>query len=298
MSSENIYYVYILIDPRVDQPFYIGKGKENRVASHYYNWASLDKTNKCKVDTINELKHLGFIPTYYKLTENLTEREALDYEELLIREYGRIGVDQNGILTNVAVRGMFGGKGKPVCQYNLFGEKIQTFPSAKIAAEKLKISAPSAITQCCKKTGTSKQSGGYFWSYEGAELDVEWCFDKKHPVFQWTLEGEFVARYINAKEAIHTLNLYTYQSAIYNCLHGGKGFKHQCKQAAGFIWTYADSPPTPYSSTTKRVLCTTTGLSFSTVGEAARFYKLDRSAISRVCTGEHNHTHNLHFQYS
>ena len=33
-DNQHIYYVYCLVDPRNNQPFYIGKGKDNRVFAH------------------------------------------------------------------------------------------------------------------------------------------------------------------------------------------------------------------------------------------------------------------------
>jgi len=93
------YYVYALIDPRTDLPFYIGKGKYQRAWKHLRETKNTYKNNK-----IRFLKKNGYEIPIIKLYENLDEGTAYYMETLLILKYGRYGKDENGILTNVIIQ--------------------------------------------------------------------------------------------------------------------------------------------------------------------------------------------------
>jgi hypothetical protein len=73
------FYVYLYIDPRTSQPFYIGKGRGNRVFAH------LQDDSDCeKVTAIKELKDLGLRPVIEILKYGLNEEEALLVESTAI----------------------------------------------------------------------------------------------------------------------------------------------------------------------------------------------------------------------
>ena len=96
----NEYYVYQYVDPRNNLPFYIGKGKGARI--YYHLTETKDRIeNKKKYAYIKGLKNKGLEPIISKIAENLTSEEAYDLEAKLIRYYGRKGIDENGILTNI-----------------------------------------------------------------------------------------------------------------------------------------------------------------------------------------------------
>ncbi len=83
------HYVYLYIDPRDKLPFYVGKGKGNRVLAHLN-----DATETEKVTRIRELRKLGRPPIIEILKYGLTEREAFLVESSAIE---LLGIDQ---LTN------------------------------------------------------------------------------------------------------------------------------------------------------------------------------------------------------
>jgi hypothetical protein len=97
-----VYFVYGLIDKRTDLPFYIGKGKHDRPFQHFAPQSIKrdKKRNSRKLNKILKLQSLGFeIPIVY-YAYFINEQDAYDYETQLIIQYGRKGIDENGILTN------------------------------------------------------------------------------------------------------------------------------------------------------------------------------------------------------
>ena len=99
-----MYYVYLLMDPRTDQPFYVGKGKEgsNR-HTHHFHETETTTINKHKFYKIRYLISTGHqIPTVV-VKDGLTEEQAYLLETSLIQQYGRENIDSGGILTNICL---------------------------------------------------------------------------------------------------------------------------------------------------------------------------------------------------
>lgn len=100
-EAEIMYYVYQLVDPRNNQPFYIGKGKGNRAKTHL--WEISDE-NQYKANKIAAIREDGLEPKIEYIAENIMD-ESLAYtiESTMIKKYGRKGYDENGILTNICI---------------------------------------------------------------------------------------------------------------------------------------------------------------------------------------------------
>lgn len=83
------YHVYLLIDPRNDKVFYVGKGKGNRINQHLLG--ALDKKNKEK-DTnkrIREIQNENLKVKTTILRYGLSEKEALEVESAIIDLLGK-----------------------------------------------------------------------------------------------------------------------------------------------------------------------------------------------------------------
>lgn len=98
------FYVYGLIDPYTNLPFYIGKGKGQRSHSHL-KLCKNDRYNMRKRNHIEKLlnEDQSIKIHYYKI--NLSHTDAITEEITLIKHYGRKDIDSNGILLNLTLGG-------------------------------------------------------------------------------------------------------------------------------------------------------------------------------------------------
>lgn len=97
---EIMYYVYQLIDPRNNLPFYIGKGKGNRAQTHLFESAKVQ--NLYKDNKIRAIRNEGLEPKIEYIAENIIDEQlAYKIERDMIKHYGRKGYEYFGILTNV-----------------------------------------------------------------------------------------------------------------------------------------------------------------------------------------------------
>ena len=96
-----MFYVYELIDPRVNLPFYVGKGKDDRSYFHLSEKSRAKSDNERKFNKIQKIRKEGYEPEVKIVEYFENENDAYFYEESLIQKYGRIRYDEGGILTNI-----------------------------------------------------------------------------------------------------------------------------------------------------------------------------------------------------
>ena len=77
------FYVYVLIDPRSNEPIYIGKGKDNRVFEHVKAAIKSEKASD-KLDKIREIIGSGLKVKHIVVRHGLTEDESFKIESSLI----------------------------------------------------------------------------------------------------------------------------------------------------------------------------------------------------------------------
>jgi hypothetical protein len=80
------YYVYGLIDPRTNNPFYIGKSNGNRIVAHEIEAEKGNGSRKCA--TIREIWLAGLTVKKVKIKEFSDEDAAYGYEKVVIAEIG------------------------------------------------------------------------------------------------------------------------------------------------------------------------------------------------------------------
>lgn len=154
-------YTYIYLDPRKSgtfnyineeydlkfdyEPFYIGKGTNNR-CNEGIKYSLKNKSHKChKSNKIKNIFKENLKPIIIKIFENISEKEAYEHEIKLIKIIGR--TENNGPLTNLAPGGEGGGSkhtkewkdklSKPVLQFDLQGNLIKRFTSTTEAGKEL-----------------------------------------------------------------------------------------------------------------------------------------------------------------
>ena len=82
------YYVYCLVDPRTNEIFYIGKGKDNRVYTHVREAKDKKDDHSNKLDLIREIQAAGMEVEHYIIRYGLEESVALEVEAALIDGLG------------------------------------------------------------------------------------------------------------------------------------------------------------------------------------------------------------------
>lgn len=94
------YYVYVLVDPRNNCIFYVGKGSGNRVYQHAQA-AIDDNSQSLKLSTIREIQNLSLEVKYYIIRHNLTDHEAYIIESSIIDLLTYHAFNKKNILTNI-----------------------------------------------------------------------------------------------------------------------------------------------------------------------------------------------------
>jgi hypothetical protein len=102
--------VYVYVDPRTDEPFYVGKGAGERFIQHL-NPSVLKKSSPV-CDRLLEITEAGFQAEVYIVAENLSDEEAVYLEGFYINSIGRLNDYLNpGPLVNIVRSGGEGRSG-------------------------------------------------------------------------------------------------------------------------------------------------------------------------------------------
>jgi len=224
------YYVYILIDPRDDQPFYVGKGQDDRMYRHVWCVKSESKkkhTNPIRNKRIRELLAEGVQPKY-KQKFFISEQEAFDEEIKMIIKYGKL-IDGTGILTNMQDGGK-GGTGKnkkTVYQYD-DSKLITTFNSAASAADSMGVTSGSIRAACNPNIKQGTRIKGFLWSY--LPLPPASKNQKERPIQQLNNNGQLIKEFQSGSQAAKELGLD--RANIQSCCVGRN------KTSGGYMWRY------------------------------------------------------------
>lgn len=78
------FYVYMLVDPETKMPFYVGKGKNNRVFAHLESSLSDQDNESLKYETIKRIQNKGLEVEHLIIRHGLDEDTAFELEAALI----------------------------------------------------------------------------------------------------------------------------------------------------------------------------------------------------------------------
>lgn len=230
------HYVYALIDPQTNQPFYVGKGQGDRMYRHIWLINSESKkkrTNPIRNKHIREILATGQQPLFEREYFD-TEEQAFAHEKHLIEHYGMI-VNGTGILTNMQPGG-FGPQvhnRKRVYQFTEEGTLLNTYVSAEAAASAVGTGGSSIRAACNPNIKQGVRIKGHLWSYEPTPPQLQ--NKKERKVNQYTLEGTFIKTFSSVRKAASTVNVNA--SGIVDVC---KGYSRTC---CGFVWAYEDNQP-------------------------------------------------------
>lgn len=85
-------YTYMLVDPRNNAPFYVGKGQGKRCDFHVAEAKYYTKRRSLKLNKIRKLLSLGLQPIVVKVEEGVSDAQAIEFECLLIAEMRDLGI--------------------------------------------------------------------------------------------------------------------------------------------------------------------------------------------------------------
>ena len=84
-------YTYMLVDPRNNTPFYVGKGRGRRCFFHQWEARNTDKQSP-KLNKIRKIESLGMSVVLKKVEEGVSDAAAKELECLIIAEAKDIGL--------------------------------------------------------------------------------------------------------------------------------------------------------------------------------------------------------------
>jgi len=93
------YYVYLLKNPITKKPFYVGKGKENRVFDHLNQALSDEEATSLKYDTLREIEQSGSHVEHVIVQHGLTEEESYKVETALMDTLNYLGFDLTNLVS-------------------------------------------------------------------------------------------------------------------------------------------------------------------------------------------------------
>lgn len=237
------FYVYKLIDPRSNQPFYVGAGSgrrpTKRLEDHILEAKDPAKwTNPDKSQRIADILAEGLEPLF-DYSECVDETHCANVEKDVIKHFGRMC--DGGILTNRhpgggGIKGVRHGANKngrlppkPVYQFDLSGKLLKCFPAVTQAADAMGVSH-TAILNAISGRHNTKTVAGYQWSYNDQQIQpVTKAKRTKRTVYeQYDMQDTLIAVYQSGQEMRQATGVEP--SSVIKFLKG------KIRHAGGFRW--------------------------------------------------------------
>lgn len=169
----NQFYVYMLIDPRTHEPFYIGKGSGDRVSFHIRESNHSQTSNPLKTNVIKRIQDLGLQVGTKIVQESMAETEAFNLERALIAQYGRRNMG-TGCLTNMSD----GGEGNSGRAYN--PEQASKISAALTGRKRPDVAERNKLKN--QQMWEERRKSGWSHSEETRKLLSEQSSSRKHTI--------------------------------------------------------------------------------------------------------------------
>jgi hypothetical protein len=215
----NITKIYLVTNIDNDpNKVYIGKTKNSRKYNHKKTFGSQITYNY--IDEINSLNREEWEPLESYWIEQFKQWGF----EVVNKNKGGGGPTNHSNLSRQKLKNI---KSKPIYQYDLQGNFIKEWKSAKEVSEVLNIKQQS-LCSCCKNK--IKTAGKFVWKHEYIKNKQCISMYKCISVYQYDLQGNFIKKWESGKEASKFLNIK--KESISACCRG------QNKTGGGFIWNF------------------------------------------------------------
>lgn len=219
----NTYYIYVYLNPLKKgefcfgrfnvkyEPFYVGKGKGNRMNVHN---KVTDNCNRLKQHVIDKIKKENKNPIVLKLYENISEYSAFRLEKYFINKIGRRDLGL-GTLTNLTNGGegtsgthytrekrnnMISNK-RGIIKYDINGIVFEKFENITDLSIKYPHILTNHIHRACKSSGR-RRIENYFWKYVDNESigDIVELNDEFKQILQYDTDGNFIKKWNSCTE--------------------------------------------------------------------------------------------------
>jgi hypothetical protein len=213
------YYVYLLIDPRDNEVFYVGKGCGNRIYQHVLGAIKNTSKKSAKIQHILDIRDSGKAVQHKILRHGLTESESLEVEGSIIGFIGKKELTNKVLGHNSENRGLMTLQEIKV-NYEA-EEAVIVDPVMIININKLyyKEITPSELyekTRCSWVLGERRNKADFvICTYRGIVREVysitEWV--KAERVKRWEFIGDIAPKKVREKYLHKSIKNYQKQGA-------------------------------------------------------------------------------------
>lgn len=299
-------YIYKIINDK-NNKIYIGqtvKKIQYRLQEHFHK-AEWDYSNHKKLTHLSQaiITH-GKEHFHIELIEECDLLSVDERERYWIAYYDSYN---NGYNMTIGGQDLPLNKGKPILQYSLEGQYIQTFDSALQAAYAVNLH-DNTIRRACRQ---QVPAGQYQWRYFSADYPLQIppmkhnLYKNKQKIKQYNLKGELINCFNSINEASKNTGIST--GSISRACH-----IEGVSKAGGFQWRFEESEDIPINieKPKKEPKIYKTQLptiqyskeydfikEWDTIKEAAETLNIRSSSIINVCENKQNTTGGYYWRY-
>jgi len=217
---------YIGKKPRLLKPFI--RGPKDKYGNYYVAVRLLNNNGQPKDLSVHRLVAESFIPNPQNKPQ-VNHKDGCKHNNTV--ENLEWATQSENITHMLYQLNFIENWGRTIYQYDINGDYVKTFKSARTAAKTLN-SDPSSIIACAN--GKRKTACGFIWSYKQYDKINPFHDDRPKKIIQINRNGEIVCQYNSIAEAASKLSIS--QSAICGVCMKRRGYN----EVNGYIFRYVD----------------------------------------------------------